>query len=131
MDKIITIKNLTKKYGTFVAVDNISFDVFQGETLGILGPNGAGKTTTLEMMEGLKPITRGTVKLANIDVARETAKVKSLIGVQLQAASFLDFLSLKEILIVLGSLYNRTVDPVVLPVPRPPLLDTPVVIMLG
>ena len=61
MQASIEVENLTKMYGDFVAVNNISFTVNAGETFGILGPNGAGKTTTLEMIEGLKRITSGTV----------------------------------------------------------------------
>src|SRR5947207_2042219 len=87
---IIEVKNLTKKYGDFVAVDSISFSVGQGETFGILGPNGAGKTTTLEMMEGLKGITSGQTILDGKNVATHTREVKSIIGVQLQASSFFD-----------------------------------------
>lgn len=110
MENIIEVKNLTKKYKDFTAVDSISFDVVAGETFGILGPNGAGKTTTLEMIEGLKPITSGKVSLAGHDVQKETALVKSLIGVQLQASSFFDGLSLIELIDTFASLYNRKVD---------------------
>ena len=59
---IINVSNLIKKYGDFTAVDGISFTVNHGEIFGILGPNGAGKTTTLEIMETLKPLTKGEVK---------------------------------------------------------------------
>lgn len=111
MADIITVSNLEKKYGDFTAVDHISFAVHQGETFGILGPNGAGKTTTLEMIEGLKGITSGTVLLDGHDVHKNTRLVKSLIGVQLQASSFFDNLNLKELLITFGSLYGRKVDP--------------------
>jgi ABC-2 type transport system ATP-binding protein len=110
MENIIEVRNLTKKYGDFTAVDNIAFAVKAGETFGILGPNGAGKTTTLEMMEGLKAITAGSVALDGLDVAAHTHDVKARIGVQLQASSFFDNLSLKELLEVFGSLYGRKVD---------------------
>ncbi len=93
-----------------MAVGAISFHVVAGETFGILGPNGAGKTTTLEMMEGLKGITGGTVVLDGHDVRREPRVVKSLIGVQLQASSFFDNLNLKELVEVFASLYGRKVD---------------------
>src|SRR5689334_18498082 len=82
-EAIIQVSNLTKRYGTFVAVDGISFEVRRGETFGILGPNGAGKTTTLEMIEGLKKISSGTVLVDGKDVTRQTHEVKSVIGVQL------------------------------------------------
>ncbi|MBI3952842.1 MAG: ABC transporter ATP-binding protein [Candidatus Doudnabacteria bacterium] len=110
MEKIIEVKNLTKKYGDFTAVDNISFDVLEGETFGILGPNGAGKTTTLEMLEGLKGITAGQAFVAGLDVAAQAKKVKAVIGTQLQSSSFFDGLNLKELLETFAALYNRKID---------------------
>ncbi len=110
MDHIIEVKNLTKKYGDFTAVNDISFSVRKGETFGILGPNGAGKTTTLEMIEGLKKITAGSVTLDSKDVQKETHRVKQVIGVQLQASTFFEGLSLVELLDTFASLYNRKVD---------------------
>ncbi len=110
MSNIIEVKNLTKKYGDFIAVDDISFSVREGETFGILGPNGAGKTTTLEMMEGLKTITSGTVHIAGNDVVKDTQIVKSEIGVQLQASSFFDGLNLQELIETFASLYGREVN---------------------
>lgn len=109
-DSIIELKNVTKKYGDFTAVDSISLTVRRGETLGILGPNGAGKTTTLEMIEGLKAITSGTIHLDGLDVARDTDKVKSQIGVQLQSAQFFENLSLIELVEIFGALYGNKVD---------------------
>jgi ABC-2 type transport system ATP-binding protein len=110
MDNIIEVKNLTKRYGDFTAVNGVSFAVRRGETFGILGPNGAGKTTTMEMMEGLKSITSGQVILDGNDVATQVREVKSKIGVQLQSSSFFDGLNLKELLETFGSLYGREVD---------------------
>lgn len=110
MENIIEVKNLTKKYGDFTAVDGISFEVKIGETFGILGPNGAGKTTTLEMIEGLKGITAGNATLDGHDVKKETRTVKSLIGVQLQASAFFDGLNLKELLNTFAALYGRRVN---------------------
>ncbi len=110
MADLIIVNNLRKTYGDFTAVDGISFSVSAGETFGILGPNGAGKTTTLEMMEGLKGITGGTVTFDGHDVQKNQRLIKSLIGVQLQASTFFDYLNLKELLETLASLYGRTVD---------------------
>jgi len=110
MAAIIEVKNLIKKYGTFTAVNNISFSVEEGEIFGILGPNGAGKTTTLEMIEGLKKPTSGTITLDGKDVVRETDAVKALIGVQLQASTFFENLNLVELIDVFASMYNRQVD---------------------
>ncbi len=110
MGNIIEIKDLTKKYGDFTAVDKISFHVVEGETFGILGPNGAGKTTTLEMVEALKSITSGTAILDGKDVSTNAHAVKSIIGVQLQASSFFEGLNLVELLDTFAALYGRTVD---------------------
>ena len=110
MEEIIKVTDLTKKYGDFTAVDRISFAVQRGETFGILGPNGAGKTTTLEMMEGLKGISSGTVEFDGLNVKTQAREVKHRIGVQLQASSFFDGLNLKELLETFASLYGRTVD---------------------
>ena len=112
MSNIIEVKNLTKKYADFTAVDNISFEVEAGEVFGILGPNGAGKTTTLEMVEGLKSITSGMAIVDGKDVSLETQAVKHIIGVQLQASSFFDGLNLIELLDMFASLYDRKVDAV-------------------
>lgn len=110
MPNIIEVKNLTKKYGDFTAVNSISFEVAAGETFGILGPNGAGKTTTLEMIEGLKSITSGFVTVDGKDVASQAHAVKAVIGVQLQASSFFEGLNLIELLETFGSMYGRKVD---------------------
>ena len=110
MSDIITVTNLKKIYDDFTAVDSINFAVHQGETFGILGPNGAGKTTTLEMMEGLKGITSGTVILDAKNVSKETREVKNVIGVQLQSSSFFDGLNLKELVETFGALYKQKVE---------------------
>lgn len=110
MPDIITVKNLTKRYGDLTAVDGISFEVHEGETFGILGPNGAGKTTTLEMIEGLRDMDSGSVTLDGHDVTREKRKVKSIIGVQLQKSDFFENLKLPELLDVFAAMYNRKID---------------------
>lgn len=108
---IITVNDLTKRYGKTTTVDGISFEVREGEVFGILGPNGAGKTTTLEMIEALRPIDGGRVELDGIDVARRPADVKEIIGIQLQTTSFFDKLTLREQLRMFASLYGESADP--------------------
>jgi ABC-2 type transport system ATP-binding protein len=110
MAAIIEVKNLTKKYKNFTAVNDISFSVENGETFGILGPNGAGKTTTLEMIEGLKVPTSGTIMLDGKNVEKETDAVKSVIGVQLQASTFFEGLNLVEVLNVFAAMYGREIN---------------------
>jgi ABC-2 type transport system ATP-binding protein len=114
MAHIIEVKHLTKKYKDFTAVNDISFTVEQGEIFGILGPNGAGKTTTLEMIEGLKRPTSGTITLDGKDVVAQTDEVKAVIGVQLQASTFFENLNLLELIDTFSAMYNRKVDPMAL-----------------
>lgn len=108
---ILTVTDLTKTYENgFDAVKGISFSVHQGEVFGILGPNGAGKTTTLEMIEGLRPITSGTVILDGISTAEEPFKVKERIGIQLQSSAFFQNLRLTELIEMFAALYGCKVD---------------------
>lgn len=107
---IITVQGLTKRYGDHTVVKDVSFQVEQGEIFGILGPNGAGKTTTLEMMEALRPIDGGTAELDGIDVAAHPKSIKDIIGIQLQATSFYEKLTLREQLKMFASLYGTKID---------------------
>lgn len=81
---IIEVKNLTKKFGKFTAVDNISFDVKQGEIFGFLGPNGAGKTTTISMLTTLLKPTSGTAIINGYDLKKKKDKVRESLGVVFQ-----------------------------------------------
>ena len=111
MEDAVVVDSLVKRFGPVNAVDGISFNVRRGEIFGILGPNGAGKTTTLEIMEGLQPPTQGNVSVLGMDIRRQGPKVKARIGVQLQSAAYFDYLSLAEILSLLGTLYPSAVPP--------------------
>jgi ABC-2 type transport system ATP-binding protein len=106
LKKIIEVKELVKKYGDFTAVNGISFDVKEGEIFGLLGPNGAGKTTTLEIMETLREKTSGEVLVDGYSVDRDSNSIKSIIGVQLQAAGYYPNLYLTELLELFAGLYN-------------------------
>ena len=110
MTASIEVMDLTKKYGDLTAVDSISFSVERGETFGMLGPNGAGKTTTLEMIEGLKRPTSGTIRVEGLNVRRQTDAVKAIIGVQLQGTAFFENLTLVELVDVFGACYDRKVN---------------------
>jgi ABC-2 type transport system ATP-binding protein len=107
---LIQVNDLQKRYGDFEAVKGISFHVKKGEVFGILGPNGAGKTTTLEMMEGLRDISSGTVTINNIDVAKNVEKIKEIIGVQPQNSAFLDEVKLTELLGAFAAMYGGKAD---------------------
>lgn len=109
---VIRVENLTKKYEDVVAVDNISFEVAQGEIFGLLGPNGAGKTTTLEIIETLRKPTEGKIFVDGIDILEHPWEVKSRIGVQLQAAGFYPDLTLVELLKMFALLYQVKINPV-------------------
>jgi ABC-2 type transport system ATP-binding protein len=108
---IISIRDLTKKYGDFEAVKGISFDVFEGEIFGLLGPNGAGKSTTLEIVETLRQKTSGTVTVKGIDLDKHPDRIKEIIGVQLQTSGYYPGLTLTELISLFGGLYNRRVHP--------------------
>lgn len=108
---IIEVKNLVKRYGEHEAVKGISFEVLEGEIFGLLGPNGAGKSTTLEIMETLRDKTSGDVKIAGFCLDQENAKIKKVIGVQLQTSGFYPGLNLIELIQLFNGLYNEHVDP--------------------
>ena len=77
---MIDVKNLTKRYGTHLALDNISFKVKEGEILGLLGPNGAGKTTTMRILTGFMPPTSGTAIIGEFDIQQESMQVREQVG---------------------------------------------------
>ncbi len=85
-EDVVRVSNFRKIYGDFVAVDGISFEVHRGEIFGLLGPNGAGKTTTLESLEGLRQPSSGSMQILGVDPARQTKRLRDLIGVQLQSS---------------------------------------------
>ncbi len=107
---VLQVNQLRKTYNSVIAVDGISFEVNEGEVFGILGPNGAGKTTTVEMIEGIRPIDSGEVKLLGIDIRKNSQKLKEMIGVQLQEGSFYDLLTVLETLDLLSSFYRKSRD---------------------
>ncbi|WP_029214972.1 ABC transporter ATP-binding protein [Kallotenue papyrolyticum] len=83
-EAVIDVNNLHKRYGTIVAVDDISFSVGAGEIFGIVGPNGAGKTTVVECIEGLRRPDRGTVRVLGLNPIRDRRQLYQQVGVQLQ-----------------------------------------------
>ncbi len=108
---IISVNNLTKKYGDFEAVKGISFEVYDGEIFGLLGPNGAGKSTTLEIIETLREKTSGNVTVDGIDLDKNPNEIKKIIGVQLQTSGYYPGLNLTELIDLFGGLYNQSVKP--------------------
>ncbi len=110
-EPIISVKNLHKHYGSFKAVNGISFEVMPGKVFGLLGPNGAGKTSTLEIIETLKEPTSGEVMLDGFDVTKDPEEVQSRIGIQLQSSGFYPNLTLTELLQMFGVVYGVPVKP--------------------
>jgi len=106
----IEVVGLTKRYDDKTVVDNISFQVKEGEVFGILGPNGAGKTTTLEMIEAIRPIDDGKVILNGINVADNPTQIRQIIGVQPQSPAFQDKNKLTELLELFAAAYGEKVD---------------------
>ena len=112
----VEVRDLVKVYprpggGSLRALDGITFEVRAGEFFGFLGPNGAGKTTALEIIEGIRRPTSGEARVLGADPRREADRVKRLIGVQLQAASYFSLLTIEEILELFGSFYPRRRSP--------------------
>src|SRR6202000_2949474 len=108
---IITVKNLVKNYGDFKAVQDISFEVYEGEIFGLLGPNGAGKTTTLEIIETLRDKTSGEITVDGFNIEKDADSIKKRIGVQLQAAGYYPNLNLSELIELFSGLYGIDKSP--------------------
>jgi ABC-2 type transport system ATP-binding protein len=92
----VEVKELTKKFGSFTAVDRISFSVEQGEIFGFLGPNGAGKSTTIKMLCGILMPTSGAGSVGGFDILREQERIKENIGYMSQRFSLYDDLTVEE-----------------------------------
>jgi ABC-type multidrug transport system, ATPase component len=106
--KVIYVKNLVKKFGSFVANDNLSFEVSAGEIFGFLGANGAGKTTTLRILSGLSKPTSGEVNVAGFDAYRQTEQIKKNIGYMCQKFSLYEDLTVKENIVLYGGIYGMS-----------------------
>src|SRR6516164_7914913 len=104
---VIRVSGCRKTYGSIVAVDDVAFDVFDGEIFGLIGPNGAGKTTTMECVEGLRVPDRGTVSVCGMDPARDVYALQERIGVQLQQAQLQKRIKVWEAVDLWASLYRK------------------------
>src|SRR5271169_3209040 len=108
---VIQVSGIRKTYGSTVAVDEVSFEVNDGEIFGLIGPNGAGKTTTMECIEGLRTRDRGTISVLGLDPFRDVYKLQERIGVQLQQAQLQKRIKVWEAVDLWASLYRKkTVD---------------------
>ena len=106
METTIQVKNLTKKFGNFTAVDSVSFDVCKGNIFGFLGPNGSGKTTVIRMLCGVLTPTSGSANLLGYEVTKEPEAIKSRIGYMSQKFSLYEELTVDENIYFYGQLYG-------------------------
>ncbi len=104
--KSISARELTKKFGSFTAVDHISFDVNKGEIFGFLGANGAGKSTAMRMLTGLMKPTSGEAFVAGFDIDKESESVKRNIGYMSQKFSLYERLTVMDNLVLYGGIYG-------------------------
>ena len=110
MSTVIQVEHLRKIYGDTVAVDDISFEVEEGEIFGIVGPNGAGKTTAVESIIGLRKPDQGSITVLGMNPIQEENALQQRIGIQLQEAALPDRIKVWEALDLFASFYNHTVD---------------------
>jgi len=107
---IIAVRNLGKRYGKTVAVDDVSLDVLEGEIFGLIGPNGAGKTTTMECVQGHRVPDAGTISVLGLDPRRDADALRQRIGVQHQEAQLQKRIKVWEAVDLWQSLYPRVTD---------------------
>ena len=109
---VVEVNSLVKQYGQLRAVDDVSFEVYEGEVFAFLGPNGAGKTTTVEILECLRPLTSGAARVLGYDITRneEVVEIKRRIGALPQEFSALDKLTVKENIELIGDMYEKHLD---------------------
>jgi ABC-2 type transport system ATP-binding protein len=107
MPPVIRVSGVRKTYGPTVAVEEVSFDVNEGEIFGLIGPNGAGKTTTMECIEGLRTPDRGAISVLGLDPFRQVYQLQARIGVQLQQAQLQKRIKVWEAVDLWASLYHK------------------------
>jgi ABC-2 type transport system ATP-binding protein len=106
-EALVQVREVTRRFGSFVAADHVSFDVPRGRIFGFLGPNGSGKSTTIRMLAGLLTPTSGTVTgFGGLDVARDTESWKQRLGYMSQKFSLYTDLTVEENLRFFGSVYG-------------------------
>jgi ABC-2 type transport system ATP-binding protein len=115
---VVEVRNLTKRFGEFTAVDNISFEIREGEVLGVLGPNGAGKTTTIHMLLGLITPTSGSIRMFGLDLAHHRETILRQVNFSSTYISLPFSLTVEENLKVIARLYGveqvqRQIDDVI------------------
>ena len=110
MNPIVQVEGLRKTYGATVAVEDVSFEVREGEIFGMVGPNGAGKTTTIECLEGLRKPDAGVVRVLGVDPQRDGQTLRLRTGMQLQQSNLPDRMKVWEALDLYASFYPKAAD---------------------
>jgi ABC-2 type transport system ATP-binding protein len=105
---VISVSNLVKKFGSFIANDNLSFEVYEGEIFGFLGANGAGKTTAIRILSGLSEPTSGEVIVAGFNAKKQPEQIKKNIGYMCQKFSLYEDLTAKENIMLYGGIYGMS-----------------------
>ena len=106
----IEVEGLSKRYGSKVAVDDVSFTVAEGEIFGLLGRNGAGKSTTVDCLAGLRAPDRGRIRVAGLDPRRDQHELRHLLGIQLQESALPYKLTVAEAMRLYASFYRNPAD---------------------
>lgn len=105
-NKVVDIKNLTKKFGEFTALDNLTLELERGQILGFIGPNGAGKTTTIKILVGLARPTSGSASIAGCDCVRDASRIKQLVGYMPDTFGSYDNMRVREYLDFFGAAFK-------------------------
>jgi ABC-2 type transport system ATP-binding protein len=107
---VVEVRDLIKRYSNLLAVDEISFEVYEGEIFGMVGPNGAGKTTTIECIEGLRRPDSGSIQVLGMDPRQDGYTLREQIGIQLQESALPDRIKVWEAMEMFATFYPKTVD---------------------
>lgn len=107
---VVQVAGLCKRYGSTVAADNVSFEVYDGEIFGLIGPNGAGKTTTMECVEGVRTPDDGRISVLGLDPIRDVYALQQRVGIQLQEAHLQKRIKVSEAVALWAALYRTKID---------------------
>ncbi|MFI5420152.1 MAG: ABC transporter ATP-binding protein [Nitrososphaerales archaeon] len=110
-EPVITVQHLVKRYGDFVAVNDVSFSIQGGEIFGIIGPNGAGKTTTVECISGLRVPDSGSISIYGLSPQKDRNKIRKFVGIQLQESALPPRLKVGEAVELFASFYSNPLKP--------------------
>jgi ABC-2 type transport system ATP-binding protein len=110
MSTVIDCQHVVKRYGDIAAVNDVSFSVAEGEIFGLVGPNGAGKTTLIEMIESLRTPDSGSIRVLELDPAKDADELQEQIGVQLQTTSIQPNITVREAIKLFASLYRQPLE---------------------